>query len=687
MVASARLALSQIRRSPLRSLLAAVAVAFAVATLIGAEVISESVTAEITRTAESEAITGFMSEQMNVGLTTIGLVISAGAGFLLFNNISMSIAQRRADLGRFRVVGMTRGQLAGMILLEALFLGILGSLLGLVMGVFVGRGLIRLVESTSDLFNQFGTGQVSISRLVFSTLIGMGISIIAALAPAIRVLQLTPLDALRHSPPEGVRTISTLWPFVGLLGGILIWLYLALAPPGRWALLETANQLSILFVILWMVCLIALLPALAELAGRLARITLAKLAGGVSWLAGDNLRRSRGRVGLSIFTLAIATGMIVAVSGYLTYWFDELFFRTPAISLKESPAVGFFPIDVETGLEAYRSVSSFSMPEGFREKVEAQVGDHGSVAEAYFVLAPEISFLGESYFSFVLDIEEIRAAGDLFFSFTYGDWEQAQSLANEGCVLFVTPGVAQRNDAWLGEPITIQTPTGALDCTIAGIGPTNVGASIISSSAIPSYQLLSPVAVIVFPHSQQDRTFLLPELQALADETPGVWTIDLSRMTEYQKEGMKSVRVAMNGMLILAVLAAALGVVNMTVITIIERRRELGILRAVGATRDQVHKMISIEGFLVGLLGSILGVILGAGLVLGYVVISAGSPMGFPNFPIWTAAWNSTRPALIPGMIAVLITPLLTSLSARIPAGRMLDSSIVEMLGQRQGLG
>ena len=348
--------------------------------------------------------------------------------------------------------------------------------------------------------------------------------------------------------------------------------------------------------------------------------------------------------------------------------------------LKERPAVGFFPIDVEQGLEAFRSVSQFSLPPNFREQVEVLVGEHGTIVEAYFVLAPEISFLGEAYFSYILPIDDLRSAGDFLFSFSYGDWDSALALAEAGCVLFVTPGVAQSNDAWLGGVIRLQTPNGAIACTVAGIGPTNVGASIISANALPHFDLSAPVSIIVFPHSEPDRQAILPDLQALAKVTTGVWILDVARMTEYQKEGMKSVGVAMNGLLLLAIMAAALGVVNMTVISIVERQRELEILRAIGATTEQILRLISMEGLLTGFLGSMFGAVLGIGLVLLYVVISAGSPMGFPDFPMWRAAWASARPALGPGVLAILTTPWLTALSARIPAQKLMQTSTARML-------
>ena len=174
------LALHNLRHAWLRSALSALAVAMGVATLVAAELISQSVTAEIARTAESEAITGFMSEQLNMGLTVIGLVVTIGAGFITFNTFSMAMAQRREDLGRLRASGMTRRQVLAMILAEAGLIGAAGAFLGSGGGIALSRGLIAFVQTTSEMFNRFGTPQVTAGRLVWAGGLGLLVSLLLA---------------------------------------------------------------------------------------------------------------------------------------------------------------------------------------------------------------------------------------------------------------------------------------------------------------------------------------------------------------------------------------------------------------------------------------------------------------------------------------------------------------------------
>lgn len=135
-----------------------------VTTLVAAEVLSLSVTAENNRTAEAEAVTGFMSEQPDVGLSAIATVISVGAGFVVFNSSSISVTQRHADFGRLQAGGMTRSQLVGMLHSEARLLGLAGSGLGLWPGLF---SILKTPWLTAF------SARVPASRMVKGAVVGM----------------------------------------------------------------------------------------------------------------------------------------------------------------------------------------------------------------------------------------------------------------------------------------------------------------------------------------------------------------------------------------------------------------------------------------------------------------------------------------------------------------------------------
>ena len=261
------LALRELRRSWVRNLFAALAVGIGIATIIASDLISRGITEEIADSAEGKAITAFMSEQLDVGLTAIGLVIIMGAGFLIFNAFAMSITQRREDFGRMRAVGMTRRQLLLMVLVEAILTGMVGTAFGLLTGVGLGRGLMFLVMTTSDVFNRFGEVSPSSDRLLFGAAIGLATTIIAALLPAIRASRTPPIAAMKAAPSRGRNSSRH-----RIAGGCALlittmWIILIVDPPGSWILPPWSSYLTVALITLWLLCIGLSLPAIVGLSG------------------------------------------------------------------------------------------------------------------------------------------------------------------------------------------------------------------------------------------------------------------------------------------------------------------------------------------------------------------------------------------------------------------------------------
>jgi putative ABC transport system permease protein len=259
------LALRELRRSWVRNLFAALAVGIGIATIIASDLISRGITEEIADSAEGKAITAFMSEQLDVGLTAIGLVIIMGAGFLIFNAFAMSITQRREDFGRMRAVGMTRRQLLLMVLVEAILTGMVGTAFGLLTGVGLGRGLMFLVMTTSDVFNRFGEVSPSSDRLLFGAAVGLATTIFAALLPAIRASRTPPVAAMKAASSSGRNPNRH-----RIAGGCALlitamWIFLIVDPPGSWILPPWSSYLTIALITLWLLCIGLSLPAIVGL--------------------------------------------------------------------------------------------------------------------------------------------------------------------------------------------------------------------------------------------------------------------------------------------------------------------------------------------------------------------------------------------------------------------------------------
>jgi ABC-type antimicrobial peptide transport system permease subunit len=191
-----------------------------------------------------------------------------------------------------------------------------------------------------------------------------------------------------------------------------------------------------------------------------------------------------------------------------------------------------------------------------------------------------------------------------------------------------------------------------------------VGASIVSDSIAEDLGLTTPVSLVVLPYPETDRVTLMGDMQEVLERYEGVWLTDLSKVKEMQWEAMDSVKLMMGGMLILAILGAALGVVSVLRMGFQERQREFVVLRATGATRRQVRDMVLVEAGIIGLAGGCSGLILGLGVVLIYSLVVGGGFMGFIDFPVREAAFTTLRSAAGNGIAATILSPLITVLVA-----------------------
>jgi ABC-type antimicrobial peptide transport system permease subunit len=155
---------------------------------------------------------------------------------------------------------------------------------------------------------------------------------------------------------------------------------------------------------------------------------------------------------------------------------------------------------------------------------------------------------------------------------------------------------------------------------------------------------------------------------------------EMEVLADLQVEVLDRLPTVFSALLLLAILAAGLGVVNTTLISVAERQRELGLLRAVGATRRQVMAVVAGEAALMGLLGGLLGLVAGAGITAILAVTYGGNGWGIPGLDLWPAAWRSMQPALLNGLVGMLIAPFICAGAAWLPARAILRSPAIETI-------
>ena len=618
-------------------------------------------------------------------LTLVGVGITFAAGFLVFNAFAMSITQRRRQIGALRSLGMTRRQVMRLVLVEALVTGSAGTLVGLVAGPLLGRGAIALMRTFTEEIFVFGTADVSLSSLLLATVLGLGVTLLSALVPAWRATRISPLVALRQADAAAsLQSTNLQYPLAGLLVILALIVYLVVAPPGEWVTPPWDGVLTGSFALLWLGCLLLVLPALIGGVGRWLRAPLTRFWGATGRLAADNLGRGRGRVMLTVLTLAVALTMIVSMTGFIRFMFFELMLPKVESGVQQG-AWMIAPFDYMAGMAAYTDLDSLGLlPETLAEARQVLEG-RGHLVAVHYVIVPELSFLGSSYFSFLVPPGDLQQGGDLSFLFTFteGDWETALPIMESGCGVLTTPLVANGNGVSVGETFEVTGVNGPVRCTVAGIGSPMVGASVIgipSSAARESFGDTKPLSAVAWPRPGVDRDALGADLRTVLARYPGVEMSDLKDMAAIQAQVMESLPNMLNALLLLAIVAAALGVVNTTVMSVAERRRELGLLRAVGATRRQVRVVVIGEAALMGLIGGGLGLVAGAGVVVILAVTYGGNGWGIPDLDLWGAACRSVQPALFNGLVGLVAAPFICAGAAWLPVRAILRGTAIETL-------
>ncbi|MCP4535739.1 MAG: FtsX-like permease family protein [Chloroflexi bacterium] len=671
-----------------RTILSVLAVALGAAMIVAGDWIASAIFSAHQKSGAGQNVE-FFAEMFDFGLGIVGVAILVAAGFLVFNAFAMAITQRKRQIGALRSLGMTRSQVMQLVLVEALLTGGIGTLLGLAAGPLLGSGLIALLEWAGELLDTtlavFGEPSVSLSSFVIATALGVGITSLSVLIPARQATRISPLVALRQEAESGIERTPIGRMLVGLTGMVALTIYLVIAPPGEWVYPPWDAILSGLFTLLWLACLGLMLPALVSAVAGLARKSLSRRWGATGRLVADNLRRNRRRVILTILTLVVGLTMIVSMTGLISFIFSTLLGRMIESTVQQDGWL-MAPLDVTADMTAAfgeMDLEAMDVPPDLAEKAREVVGDRAAVGEWTMVVVPELSFL-PGWNSYIGDAKELPDLGAYGFTFTEGDWETALPIMESGCSILMTPLVARNNDVWLGDTFTVQGRDGSIECMVAGLGshPVSGNASFISLAVRDSFvpEDRNPTTVIVAPYPGVDREQLDAELDVLLDTIPNVWPNRVAPLMESAGGASDSLTSVMNSMLLLAILAATLGVVNTTMMNVHERQRELGLLRAVGATRRQVSAVVTGEVALMGFIGGVVGLVAGVGITVIFATTYGGNAWGVPDLNVWDAAWEAARSALSVGLFGLIAAPFISAWAARLPARSILRGPAIRMI-------
>jgi putative ABC transport system permease protein len=603
-------------------------------------------TAEEQSRADAEETDEFISFLQGFLLAFGGVALFVGS-FVIANSLSITIAQRTRELATLRMLGASRRQVLGSIVVEALVVGVLASVIGLFLGLLLAKGLFGLFEVVG--FTLPNQGLVFITRTVIvSLLAGILVTLLASLRPAIRATRVPPIAAVR----EGATLPVGRFHHLRAVGAALM----ALAGFAALAYGIFGSGLGTTQILVWMglgTLLIFLGVALfsSRLVRPLARVLgwpAARMGGVAGQLARDNSRRNPQRtastaaalmIGLALVTLVatLAAGIVQTFRGAV----DDLW-RDSESDYGITAQNNFQPIPIAAAEAAAKAP-------GVESVMNVRTG--------------EVSVNGETIFATAVDP---TARENIALEWKDGSQDVLANLGDDGA--FVDDGYADDNDLVVGSTIGLTFPNGSADMvTVEGIfdpptGGSPFGNVTISTAAWDSH-VDQPRNLYSFVAMRGDVTDANTQaLERALDDFPNAKVQTREEFIDNQISGLNSILNILYVLLALSILVSLFGIVNTLVLTVFERTREIGMLRAIGMTRRQVRRMIRHESIITALIGAAIGIVLG--IVLAALLIARVEFIDF-TFPttqvivfVIAAIFVGVLAAVFPARRAAKLDPL-----------------------------
>jgi putative ABC transport system permease protein len=516
--------------------------------------------------------------------------------FIIYNTFQIAVTQRRSEIGILRALGATRRQVRTIFLGESVVAGLLGSSLGLLLGIAIARGMTGYIGAL--LGEVFGIAQkaeeisTNPALMIFAVALGVITSVIAAFIPARNAARVDPVQALQKGRYQQLSAgENRMRSIIALVVTILAAVCLVLS---RYRILAYAGDaLAVLAVLL-------LTPTLAQWVARALRPLLRWLRPVEGTLAADSLLQAPRRTSGAVAALMLSLALVVALGGLTRASYDSIF-KWLGVAL--NPDLFISPSQSLTA-------RSFRFPGSMAEQLRAIPG----VGEVQSVRDSRIQINGAPVIFVAADVQALVQRATL--PPTAGDPKQMYKLTGEGKGVLASDNFALLHGYKLGDVLDIPSPQGVLHMPIVGIVvdySDQQGSILMDRSVYRRYWNDDTVNIfrVYLAHGAAEVEVKRRILERFGAERRLFVLTNrdvrqyIERLTD-QWFGITYVQIAV------AVLVALLGIVNTLIVSITDRRRELGVLQAVGGLRNQIRGTIWLEALTIGAVGLILGLAFGA---------------------------------------------------------------------------
>lgn len=561
-----------------------------------------------------------------LGFAAVALLVGT---FLILNTFSIIVAQRTRELALMRAVGAGRRQIIGSVVLEAVAVGLLASVLGLGAGVGIGALLAYLFGNLSGGLDLAGIA-VPPAAVVGAFGVGLIITVVAALLPALRASRIPPIAAMQDvaMPDRPLTKVTVAGAAVTSTGATLLFLGLG-GHAGDNTLITILGGVLFAFI------------GVALLTPMISRPVVGLLGGLFSWWmpgklgrlnSGRNPRRTAITAAALMVGIALVTGVTVILDSAKSSISGLAEDKIKAELVISGAQTGSRPPTFDPAvLEKTAALPGVALVGGAYGDL-AQVGDERTWVGA------------NSDVSTLTQIFGARAtAGDI------------SRLGPDQ--MLVSSDVATSRGLSVGSTVPVQLARAeAKTYTVSGIYEAGdfLDPVTLPATAAQGFTIPQPMMGFIQLTPGAQAADVLPRVETLLADSPEVSVADRKAFIEQQTEPLDGLLRMIQILLLLAIVIAVLGIINTLALSVLERTRELGLLRAVGLGRAQTMGMITVEAVVISVFGALLGIAVGAGL--GAAVVEALHDEGITDlvFP-WADMGTMVGLGALVGVLAAVI--------------------------------
>ena len=593
-----------------------------------------------------------MLQNYQIGLNFMsGIALFVGA-FLIYNAFAMTVVERTREFGLLRTIGMTRQQVMSQVFIEATFLGVIGSALGIGLGLLLALGLTRFMEIF--LNQNLGEVQISNADMLFSMLIGVGVTFLAAGIPAWQAGRISAMEALRvrGKSKEGwfIRYGWTLG-LVLLLGSVI----LLLVNPFPYDVQFRLGSMTVFGLFTGATLLIPVTVGLWE---RIARPLLKWIYGASGALGSRNVQRSKLRTTLTVAALMVGVAMIIMVRGM----------------------TASFAADLQTWIKAYLGgdiyvTSSIRMRSDIERRIRVVEGVEAVAPLRYFEVEWQTPDGERENLQFMaVDVEEYARVTSFVFSGEQVDPQQAMEKLKSEHNVFISSVLAEKYGLSPGDTIRLKTRRGLTEFQIAGVVVDFYNQGLVVqgdwNTMWRHFRLNDASMLLVKVASGMTIPQVKQNIEALYGDR---YHLTLETNTSIRKQALSLMDQAFrmfDVVALISIVVGSLGVINTLTMSVIERTQEIGMLRAIGTARSQIIRMVLAESGLMGVIGGVLG--LATGVILARILF-----IGMTTMSGYKLTFTLPPEGILVSLVMALIVSQLAAIS---PARRAARTRILEAI-------